>query len=198
MGRAKRKSSQPEPESLSPLLAPIQALQDLLSEFNDLGVIIGGVAASLLGAPRYTVDLDAVFILNLDDIPRLLNEAARRGIQPRISDPHGFAKKNRVLLLRHIASGIDIDISLGTLPFEIEMVERSSILEIGGVILRLPTPEDLIIMKAIAHRMKDLEDIRGIANNHPNLDRGRIQFWVKQFGEALDLLDLWQEIEKLL
>ena len=198
MGKAKRKSSQPEPESLSPLLAPIQALQDLLSEFNDLGVIIGGVAASLLGAPRYTVDLDAVFILNLDDIPRLLNEAARRGIQPRISDPLGFAKKNRVLLLRHIASGIDIDISLGTLPFEIEMVERSSILEIGGVILRLPTPEDLIIMKAIAHRMKDLEDIRGIANNHPNLDRGRIQFWVKQFGEALEMLDLWQEIEKLL
>ena len=198
MGKAKRKSSQPEPESLSPLLAPIQALQDLLSEFNDLGVIIGGVAASLLGAPRYTVDLDAVFILNLDDIPRLLNEAARRGIQPRISDPLGFAKKNRVLLLRHIASGIDIDISLGTLPFEIEMVERSSILEIGGVILRLPTPEDLIIMKAIAHRMKDLEDIRGIANNHPNLDRGRIQFWVKQFGEALDMIDLWQEIEKLL
>ena len=198
MGKAKRKSSQPEPESLSPLLAPIQALQDLLSEFNDLGVIIGGVAASLLGAPRYTVDLDAVFILNLDDIPRLLNEAARRGIQPRISDPLGFAKKNRVLLLRHIASGIDIDISLGTLPFEIEMVERSSILEIGGVILRLPTPEDLIIMKAIAHRMKDLEDIRGIANNHPTLDRGRIQFWVKQFGEALDMIDLWQEIEKLL
>lgn len=49
MGKAKRKSSQPTQGSITPLLAPIQALQDLLSRFNEQGVIIGGVAASLLG-----------------------------------------------------------------------------------------------------------------------------------------------------
>ncbi len=74
MGKAKRKSSQPTPESVTPLLAPIQALQSLLSQFHDRGVIIGGVAVSLLGTPRFTVDLDAVFLLSLEDIPRLLAE----------------------------------------------------------------------------------------------------------------------------
>ena len=161
-------------------------------------MIIGGVAVSLLGAPRYTVDLDAVFLLTMEDVPRLLAEAARHGIEPRISDPIAFAHKSRVLLLRHTASGIDIDLSLGILPFEVEMVERARVVEIGSVRLRLPSPEDLIIMKAIAHRPKDLRDIQSIMASNPNLDTERIRFWVEQFGEALDMPELWVEIEKLL
>jgi len=160
MGKAKGKSRQPTPESITPLLAPIQAIQNLLMQFHDRGVIIGGVAASLLGEPRYTVDLDAVFLLDLDDVPRLLVEAAKLGIEPRISDPFDFARKSRMLLLRHNPSGIDIDLSLGILPFEIEMVDRSKMVEIGAIKLRLPTPEDLIILKAFAHRPKDILDIR--------------------------------------
>jgi predicted nucleotidyltransferase len=198
MGKAERKSNPPASEDIIPLLLPLQALQNLISQFNDLGVIIGGVAASLLGTPRYTVDIDAVFLLSVEDIPKLLEKAGKQGIVPRISDPQGFARKNRVLLLRHATSGIDIDISLGLLPFEIEMIERSTITEISSIKIRLPTPEDLIIMKAIAHRTKDLADIQAIAQSNPALDRLRIKHWVDQFGEALDIPGLWGEIEKLL
>lgn len=198
MGETQRKSSQPASESLAPLLAPLQALQNLLVQFNQQGVIIGGIAASLLGTPRYTVDLDAVFLLSVDDIPNLIREAARQGIEPRIPDAKQFARKNRVLLLRHTASGTDIDLSLGILPFEYEMVERSNLINVGTLQLRLPTPEDLIIMKAIAHRPKDLTDIQAIAGSNPDLDKERIRYWVEQFGEALDLPELWYEIEKLL
>ena len=198
MGKTKRKSNQPAPESITPLIAPILALQSLLSQFNNRGVIIGGVAVSLLGTPRYTVDLDAVFLLSFEDMPRLLAEAAKQGIEPRVSDPIGFARKSRVLLLRHTASGIDIDLSLGVLPFEEEMVERSTTVEIGSIKLRLPTPEDLIIMKAVAHRPKDLADIQAIAASHPGLEKERIKFWVEQFGEGLDLPELWRDIQKLL
>jgi len=173
-------------------------LQSLLNKFNDQGVVIGGIAASLLGTPRLTVDLDAVFILSLDQIPGLLREASSLGIEPRIPEAVSFARKNRVLLLRHTESGTDIDLSLGILPFEIEMVERSQIVDLGPIRLRIPTPEDLIIMKAVAHRSKDLEDIRAVAASHPELDQNRIQFWVEQFGEALDLPDLWNEIKKII
>ena len=198
MGKAKRKNRQPTFENVTPLLVPIQALQNLISKFNDQGVIIGGVAASLLGAPRYTVDLDAVFLLSIEELSRLLEEAAAQGIEPRIADPVTFARKNRVVLLRHTVSGVDINLSLGILPFEVEMVERSRTIEIGAIKLRLPTPEDLIIMKVIAHRPKDLVDIQAITNSHPNLDKERIHFWVEQFGEALDLPELWKEIAKFL
>jgi predicted nucleotidyltransferase len=198
MGQVKRKDDQPAPESTTPLLAPLQALQNILSEFDNQGVIIGGIAASLLGTPRYTVDLDAVLLLSIADIPKLLEVASVQGIEPRISDAEVFARKNRVLLLRHIASGTDIDISLGILPFEIELVERSKVVEFGSIKLRLPTPEDLIILKSVAHRPKDLADIQAIATKNLNLDKERIRYWVEQFGEALDLPDLWVDIERRL
>ena len=121
-----------------------------------------------------------------------------QGIEPRISDAEAFARKNRVLLLRHVASGTNIDLSLGVLPFEIEMVERSKALEVGPIMLRLPTPEDLIILKAVAQRPKDLEDIQAIAASHPELNKERIRFWLEQFGEALDAPDLWEIISRLL
>jgi len=198
MGEAEERDDSSTTEGITPLLAPIRALQSLLSKFDDRGVIIGGVASSLLGTPRFTVDLDAVFLLDLGDIPRLLSEADQLGIAPRIDDAVEFARRTRVLLLRHTISGIDIDLSLGILPFEKEMVERSEIIEVGEVQLRLPTPEDLIIMKAIAHRQKDLADIQAVAASHPDLDRARIRNWVEQFGEVLDLPDLWRTVARLI
>ena len=106
MGNPQGKSDPPESESITPFLAPLQALQNLLSAFNNQGVIVGGIAASLLGTPRLTVDLDAVFLLGFDDLPRVLVEAAKQGIEPRIADPIAFAKRSRVLLLRHTIIGI--------------------------------------------------------------------------------------------
>jgi predicted nucleotidyltransferase len=161
-------------------------------------VIIGGVAASLLGRARLTVDLDAVILLNTNDVEKLINFATNEGMTPRIVDAVGFARINRVILLRHEPSGINIDISLGILPFETEMVERAQKIIVGDIQVRLPTPEDLIIMKAVAHRPKDLEDIRAVIAGQHNLDKKRIQYWLEQFGTALELPNLWNEIEELL
>lgn len=44
---------------LEPLLAPINALQRLFEIFDNQGVIIGGIAVSILGKPRLTADADA-------------------------------------------------------------------------------------------------------------------------------------------
>jgi len=170
----------------------------LLKRFENQGVIIGGVAASLLGRSRLTVDLDAVVLLSTDKLPTLIEAASNEGMIPRIKDAEAFARKNRVLLLIHKNSGVNIDISLGMLPFESEMIERAQEYKIGDLIVRLPTPEDLIIMKAVAYRSKDFEDIKSIAASHPDLDKVRIRYWVEQFGEALDFPGLWNEIEKLL
>jgi predicted nucleotidyltransferase len=198
MGKAKRKSNRSTLELFTPLLEPLGALQRLLERFENRGVIIGGVAASLLGQPRLTADLDAVILMSTQDLPRLIEIAANEGLKARISDAEDFARKRRVLLLQHETSGIKIDISLGILPFEVEMVERGQEIVLGSLSVRLPTPEDLIIMKAVAYRPKDLEDIRAVAASHPDLDRERIRDWVEQFGEALDRPGLWNDILKII
>lgn len=183
--------------TLANLLAPLLALQQLLARFNDQGLIIGGVAASLLGKPRLTADVDAVLLASTDDLPRLIQAAAQEGLTPRIADAEAFARRNRVLLLRHQATGIDVDVSLGMLPFEVEAVERGILHSLGEVSIRLPTPEDLIIFKAVAHRPKDLLDIQAIIASHPDLDRARVENWMRQFAQALDMPELWDDIAKL-
>ena len=184
--------------SLEPFRAAVESLQHLLEKFNNQGVIIEGIAVGFLGKPRFTADVDAVFLLSVNDIPQFLAHAQEENIEPRIQDADEFARRNRVLLLKHTPSETDIDISMGILPFEKEMVQRGSTKSFANLSVRLPTPEDLIIMKAIAHRPKDLEDIRTVAAKFPNLDIGRIKRWVTSFGDAMEDPGLWDEIGLLL
>jgi hypothetical protein len=186
-------------EPLEPFLDALDALQRLLTRFDNRGVIIGGVAVGILGRARFTEDVDAVFLLSNKDLPRLLEMAKEEGIEPRVDNAVDFARKNRVLLLKHTPTDTGIDISLGALPFEEEMVERGILHKVDQALqIRLPTPEDLIIMKAIARRPKDLEDIRTIAEKYPDLDVKRIEKWVKEFGEVLETPELWEMIKSLL
>ncbi len=185
-------------KNLEPFRAAIEALHRLLEKYNDRGVIIGGIAVGLLGKPRYTADVDAMFLLSTQDIPQFLEIARAENILPRVQNVDEFARKTRVLLLKHVPTKTEIDISLGILPFEEEMVERGSVKTFAKLSARLPTPEDLIIMKAIAHRPKDLEDIRTIVDKNPNLDIARIEKWVKDFAEIMGMPDLWEQIEVIL
>jgi hypothetical protein len=174
---------------------PLESLERLLAHFNHQGVVIGGIAVSLLGQPRFTQDLDVMVLLTIEEIPDFLAKARTEGIEPRIPQAEEFARQNRVLLLRHTASETNIDVSLGILPFEQEMVARSVVHEIDDTLrIHLPTPEDLIIMKAIAHRPKDLLDIQSIIHRHPDLDRERIRDWVTQFAGLLKRPELWEDI----
>jgi len=186
------------PDDISSLIEPLQALQRLLDQFDERGVIIGGIAVGFLGRPRLTVDLDAMFLASIKDTPKILELAKHEGIEPRVSNVEEFARKSRVLLLRHKNSGINIDISLGILPFEQEVVERGIKYNVGTVTVKLPTPEDLIILKAVAHRPKDLLDIGEIAANNVNLDHKRIEYWVKSFADLLGTPQLWNEISQIL
>jgi predicted nucleotidyltransferase len=181
-------------KDIEPFRATIEALQRLLEKFDNRGVIIGGIAVGFLGRPRLTEDVDAMFLLSTQDIPKFLEAAKNENIEPRIPNADEFARKNRVLLLQHTLTETNIDISLGIMPFEEEMVERSIVQSTSTLSVRLPTPEDLIIMKAIAHRPKDLEDIRTIVDKNPKLDIPRIEKWVKQFAEVLEMPSLWDDI----
>ena len=198
MGKTESRGDQFAAKEIAPFLEPLTALQKVLEHFDNKGVIIGGIAASLLGKPRLTAYLDAVILLSVDDLPELIEASREQDINPRISDADSFARKNRILLLQHQASGINIDISLVILPFETEMVSRSQKLTIGSLEIRVPTPEDLIILKAIAHRPQDLSDIQAIAVSHPELDKERIRFWVEEFGAVLDFPDFWERISRLI
>lgn len=182
------------PKELEPLVPTLQALGALIDHFDKKGMVIGGAAVCLLGQPRMTADVDALLLVSQEDLPELLQKAGQMGFTPRIKDIEAFARKNRIILLRYGESDTDVDISLGALPLEIEAVQRSRVIRAGNARIRVPTVEDLIILKAVAHRPKDLVDIRALIEMHPNLDRGRIKHWVKEFADLIEIPEIWTDI----
>jgi hypothetical protein len=183
---------------LQPFIEPLLALADLLGETHLKGMVIGGVAAGLLGRPRFTADVDAMILIEPEQIGPFFQACARAGFSSRISGAEDFARDHRVVLLRHDTSGIPVNISLGALPFEIEQMERSLTFEIEGRSIHYPTPEDFIISKAVAHRPRDLEDIRSVIACHRWLDVKRIEHWVMQFARALAAPELWEDLALML
>ncbi len=179
----------------------IESLRDLiiwLDAENIQQVVIGGVAVALIAQPRMTEDIDAVISLDTDLLESFLSTATSYGFAPRISDAADFARRRRVILLQHQPTGVNIDLSCGVLPFEEEMISRARSLTIGSLKIKVATPEDLVITKAIAHRPRDIADIEAILNIEPNLDFERIRHWVSQFAEALEMPELLEDLEKLL
>ncbi|MGH8267622.1 MAG: nucleotidyl transferase AbiEii/AbiGii toxin family protein [Steroidobacteraceae bacterium] len=161
-------------------------------------MIIGGVAASVLGRPRLTQDIDALAIVPEADWASAMSDAARYGIVARMEGALEFARRSRVLLMRHTSSGINLDITFGGLPFEEAAIRKSAMHDVGGLRVRLPRVEDLLVMKAIARRPKDLEDIRGLLAAHPQADVAEARHWVREFATAMNLSDMLDEFDRLL
>ena len=180
------------------LFPALESVCRLLQQDDVEGMIIGGLAASLLGRPRFTNDIDLI-ILDLDDrIPDFIHKLKNFGIEPRISDVEQFAAESRMLLLRHAESGINIDISMGILPFEREAVERRQVESTHGLEIALPTPEDLIVFKSISQRQVDLEDIKAILARHQDIDSKKILAIIREFADLLEMPELYPKIESLL
>lgn len=183
---------------LSPLLPALRALCELLKNSHKQGMIIGGVASSLLGHPRLTMDIDATAMIGEKDIDQFLIKAAAAGFSPRRRDSVEFMQESAMLLLQHDVTGVPIDINQARLPFEELATKKAKTKRYRGISIPLPTPEDLIVMKAVAHRPKDLEDIRGIVESQARLDLAYIRKRVQDFGHALDMPELWDDIKPLL
>ncbi len=176
------------------------ALADLTNWLNATQIpsmVIGGVAASILGRPLLPGDVGALVILPESGWQSAIDGAVRFGIFPRIADALEYTRRSRVLLMRHAQSAIDLDITFAGLPFEESAVENSQLHDVGGMYVKLPRVEDLFVMKAIARRPKDLEDIRGLLSAHPRADIAAARRWIREFSIATGMSDMLLEFDRL-
>jgi hypothetical protein len=79
----------------------------------------------------------------------------------------------------------------------VERVELMRKITLGGMIVCISTPEDVILQKLIWYRPKDQEDVLGvIAVNHDKLDEGYLRQWTDQLELTEVLANAWaSEIE---
>lgn len=182
----------------SPLINSLRDLTDWLGTENIPYAIIGGVAVAVVAQPRMTQDIDAAISIVPDRLEGFLQTASAYNLAPRINDAADFARRQQVVLLQHQPTGINVDLSLAAIEFDYELIARANTVTIGSLNLKVATPEDLIITKAVAHRPRDVADIGTIMNIAQNLDQERIRHWVGQFAESLEMPELVKDLEKLL
>jgi hypothetical protein len=103
-----------------------------------------------------------------------------------------------VLLLVHEPTRIEVDLSFGMLPFEKDLVQRAEIRQVQRMRFPLASAEDIIIMKALALRPRDVADIESIVELSPDLDLDRVRSTVAQLSEALEGEDYVARLEEIL
>ncbi|MGH2601274.1 MAG: nucleotidyl transferase AbiEii/AbiGii toxin family protein [Gemmatimonadales bacterium] len=153
------------------LFREAQALQRFLADRGWPFCFIGGVALQHWGEPRVTRDLDLTVFTGFGGEAPVVDGllAHYRGRRP---DAREFALRHRVVLISTPA-GIAVDVALGALPFEAEMIARATEVEFEpGVALRICSAEDLFVLKAFADRLQDRADVAGIVQR-----RGRALDW---------------------
>lgn len=71
------------------------AVQSIIEFTGNRGLIIGGVAVSLLAKPRFTADIDALLLYETADVAQLVEHAATMGLVPRTPIRLALPKKPR-------------------------------------------------------------------------------------------------------
>jgi hypothetical protein len=179
-----------------------RALKELEEFFEFRGYdycLIGGLAAIHWGEPRFTQDVDVVVVANLGEeepvIDALLGKFSSR---LKASEARQFALDNRVLLLKS-NSGVPIDISLGALGFEQQMIHRARrVTAVRGTKFRMATAEDIVVMKTIAGRHNDWRDIEGIiAKRGEKLDWSYIHGCLRPLLETLEHPERFSQLDAI-
>lgn len=149
-----------------------RALTDLARLLAESGVpymVIGGMANAVWGEPRATLDIDVTLWVEEAVIPATV-DILSCSFRPLVGDPIGFIAETRVLPMES-TDGVRIDVIFGMLPFEHEAVQRAVTFAIAGVAVSFCTAEDLVLMKVISERDRDLADARAVvARRLPELD----------------------------
>ena len=108
----------------SPQEAALADVARVLKALDAPSAIIGGIAVITWGHARLTADIDCAIAAPTSKVRAILNAFERGGFEARDDDPIGFAEANSVLLLRHRATSIQVDVSLA--QFEFEQIALSS------------------------------------------------------------------------
>lgn len=171
-------------------------LHAFFSSNNISYCIIGGIALQHWGEPRFTRDVDATVLIASGEEKNLL-EKILSTFKPRINDAFDFTLKNRVCLVSS-SQGCPIDISFGIPGYEEEVMRRAVECAIGeNAVINICSAEDLIILKAVAGRPKDLDDIESvIIRMGIKLDNDYINFWLHQFAELLEMPEITDRFQK--
>ena len=160
-------------------------------------MVIGGQAVLVYGEPRLTRDVDITLGVGPERLQDLLSLAESVGWRSLVEKPEEFVRQTMVLPLKDSETGIRIDLIFSYSPYERQAMERVHLVNMGKAKVRFAAVEDVVILKMVAGRPRDLEDVRSILVKQRELGVGYIRDWLAEFDRDL-AKDCAQAFDELL
>lgn len=166
---------------------------------GDRWFLFGAQAVVAHGFPRTTGDVD-VTVVPADGDPRALAGAlVSAGLTLRVSDLDDFIERTAVLPFLHEPTGLGLDVVLGASGLENDCIGRAVAVDIGDGTVPVIAVEDLVVLKILSGRPKDVEDVRSILRRRRRtLDVAHVRALLAELEEALAQSDLVPELDRLL
>lgn len=184
------------PEPLSAIAQVLQSASRALDALQIRWYVFGALAVTAWSRPRITADVDITARVPDDAVNELCSALEQQGFSLRVRDRESFLAKTRVLPFLHTPTGMPLDLVLAGPGIEELFLGRALAVDIEGVSVPVASPEDLIVMKVLAGRAKDLEDVRSLlAAKLFELDVAQIRELLSMLEQALhqsDLMPVWE------
>jgi hypothetical protein len=177
-------------------------LADLGAAFAAVDVewyLFGAQAAIAYGVARLTADVDVTARLP-DRLPiaRVAEQLEQRGFRTRVDDAV-FLEQSRVLPFVHGPTGLPVDVVLAGPGIEDGFFIRARRHVIDGVDVPVADVTDLVIMKVLAGRPKDLEDVFTLLRvQQTTVDVARARETLELLESALGQSDLVPALDQAL
>lgn len=182
-------------------LAVVEIARSLATACDGVGArwfVFGAQAAILRGVVRTTEDVDFTVDLGAATTSALVAALEREGLELRVRDAGEFVAATRVLPLRHRPTGVPVDVVLAGSVIEDGFFERMQTIVVDGAPIHVPSLEDLIVMKTLAGRPLDLEDVVALLVANPEHDAASIRSALDELERALDQNDLVAQFDAAL
>lgn len=174
------------------------AARDFIAIFNRMELpyaIMGGLAVRAFGVPRPTYDVDVTIAIADDKLPALYDaveaagytvpEAYRRGWVDRVAEMPVIKFR---IYRGVVEESVDVDLFLVETAFQREMIQRRISAEIENLgSTWIVSPEDLVLLKLVAGRPRDLGDIDDVRFMHGALDETYLRRWAPRLRIAKEM-----------
>lgn len=168
-----------------------------LDEHRIRYLVVGGLAVVAVGEPRTTGDADAIVFVSPAEAEALIVAAACAGFT--LDEAVEQRRLATTGTMRFRRGRFQIDLITASLPFEETAFRRSSRHRLFGVELPFPSPEDLILLKVLAGRDKDMLDALGVARrHHARLDVGYLESTLQPICDEAEDHAPWQRLQRVI
>lgn len=170
-----------------------EVLTGLRAAVESVGVrwyVFGAQAAIAHGSSRATKDVDVTVFVDPSRIPRLVRALEDAGFASRATDLLELAATSRVLPVRHLATNVPVDLVIAGPGLEESFLERARSMPLGTVLAPVATAEDVVVMKLLAGRATDRDDVVAVLRAQTSFDVAYAAGVLGALEEALGQSDL--------